>query len=282
MNKNILKVSTNIIQIIIGALTMAFGISMFLLPNQLSSGGFSGIATIFYYCLNIPMGTTILMLNVPLFIFSFFKVGKKFFFRALFGTICLSLFIDLFGKITPFTDDLFLDSIYGGIIIGIGNAIILKANASTGGTELIISIIKEYRSNLKTGNMLTIVDIVIVTINVIVFGRIEIGLYSAIAIYIIGIMIDLLFEGINFSKLIFIISDKAEEISEKINLDVKKGTTGLYGKGMYTNTEKVVLFCAASRREIIKIKEITNQIDANSFIIISNAREVFGKGFKRT
>ena len=142
--------------------------------------------------------------------------------------------------------------------------------------------IKEYRSNLKTGNMLTIVDIVIVTINVIVFGRIEIGLYSAIAIYIIGIMIDLLFEGINFSKLIFIISDKAEEISEKINLDVKKGTTGLYGKGMYTNTEKVVLFCAASRREIIKIKEITNQIDANSFIIISNAREVFGKGFKRT
>lgn len=138
-----------------------------------------------------------------------------------------------------------------GIIIGIGNAIILKANASTGGTELIISILKEYKSDLKTGNMLMIVDVVIVAINVFVFGRIEIGLYSAIAIYLIGIMIDLLFEGINFSKMIFIISDKSDEISSRIGIDVKKGTTGLYGKGMYTDSNKIVLLCVASRREII-------------------------------
>ena len=113
MEKKILRNIIDIVQIITGALTMALGISVFLLPNQSSSGGFSGIATIFYYFLNIPMGITILVLNIPLFIFAFFKIGRKFFLRAIFGTILLSIFIDLFGKIVPFTDDLFLDSIYG-------------------------------------------------------------------------------------------------------------------------------------------------------------------------
>lgn len=278
--KKIIKNVLDSIQLVVGTIIMGFGVSIFLLPNQLSSGGFSGIATIFYYCLNIPMGTTIILLNIPLFIMAYLKLGKKFFFRAVVGTVLLSVFIDLFENITPFTDDLFLNSIYGGIVIGIGTAITLKAKGSTGGTELIITILKEYKSNLKTGNMLVIVDIIIVAVNVFVFGRVEIGLYSAISIYIIGKMIDLLFEGINFSKMIFIISDRAEDISWKINLEIEKGATGLYGKGMFTDTEKIVLFCVASRREIVKIKEIANQVDPKSFIIISNAREVFGEGFK--
>lgn len=125
-------------------------------------------------------------------------------------------------------------------------------------------------------------DIIIVTLNVIFFKEIEVGLYSAITIYLMGKMIDILFEGIYFTKLLLIVSDKNEEIAKQIGEKIKRGTTGLYGKGMYTNEEKLVLMCATSRRDIAKVKMIARKIDPNSFIIITNSREVVGLGFKKT
>ena len=124
-------------------------------------------------------------------------------------------------------------------------------------------------------------DIVIVTLNVFFLKKIEIGLYSAIAIYLMGKMIDILFEGIYFTKLVLIISNKNEMIAKEIGEKIKRGTTGLYGKGMYTNEEKLVLICAASRGDISKIKMVARKIDSNSFIIVTNSREVFGLGFKK-
>lgn len=127
-----------------------------------------------------------------------------------------------------------------------------------------------------------IMDTVIVTLNVIFLKEIEIGLYSAIAIYLMGKMIDILFEGIYFTKLLLIISDKNEEIAKQIGVRIKRGTTGIFGKGMYTNEEKLVLMCAAARGDITKIKMIARKIDPNSFIVITNSREVVGQGFKTT
>ena len=129
-------------------------------------------------------------------------------------------------------------------------------------------------------NVIIIIDTVIVAINVVFFREIEIGLYSAIAIYLMGKIIDIIFEGIYFTKLLIIISDKNEKIAEEIGEKISKGTTGLYGKGMYTNQEKLVLMCAASRGDVSKVKQIARKIDPNSFIIIANAREVVGLGFK--
>ena len=259
---------------------MEFGVSSFLLPNQLSSGGFSGVATITYYLLNIPMGLMIMILNVPLFIFAGYKIGKDFFIKSLIGTASLSIFIDIFDKYPAVTTDRFLACIYGGAIIGIGTAVILRVGASTGGTELIANIIKIYNPHISMSSYLTAIDIIIIALNVIFFKHIEIGLYSAIAIYLYGQMIDIIFEGVYYTKLMFIISDKNKEIAKEITKEVKRGVTGLYGKGMFKEQDKLVLICAVSRGDISKIKDIAKKIDEKSFIIIANAREVLGKGFK--
>ncbi len=280
MKINIKEILIECIETIIGTAIMAIGISLFLLPNQLSSGGFSGIATITYYLLNIPVGTMVLALNIPLFIMAFFKIGKNFFFKSLLGTISLSVFIDFFEKFTPLTQDRFLACIYGGIIIGVGTAIVLRSKSSSGGTDLISNIIREYNHKIRMGTVIVIVDTIIIALNIIFFRELEIGLYSAIAIYLDGKMIDIIFEGIYFTKLLFIISDKNEKIAEAIGEKIKKGSTGLYGKGMYSNQDKLILVCAAPRSDIAKIKELARDIDSHCFIILSNAREVFGEGFK--
>ncbi len=278
---NIPKIIIEIVLTIIGALIMALGVSLFLLPNQLSSGGVAGVATITYYLLKIPMGTMILLINVPLFMMAFFKVGKSFFVKSLIGTIALSYFIDFFDKFEPLTNDRFLACIYGGILLGLGTAIILKVNSSTGGSDIVSFIVNEYKPNVKVGNLIMIIDIIIVALNVVFFKEIEIGLYSAIAIYLMGKMIDILFEGIDFTKLLLIISDKTEEIAEEVGEKVQRGATGIYGKGMYTNEDKLILMCAASRGDVNRIKVIAKKIDPKSFIIITNSREVVGLGFKK-
>lgn len=267
--------------ILIGCLISSIGISVFLLPNQLSNGGFAGIATIGYYFFKIPMSRTILLLNIPFFIWGYFKLGKSFMLKTIITTILYSIFIDIFSKIPPLTDDRFLASIYGGIIVGLGLALIFKAGSSTGGTDLIAYIVQSYKNGFKISNILVILDIFVVTLNLIFFKQIEIGLYSTIGIYIIGKMLDVVFEGINFSKMIYIISEKYEDIADKITQDMHRGLTGFYGKGMYTNKEKTIILCVTNRRNVIFIKNIAQEIDPYAFIIITDAREVYGLGFKK-
>ena len=281
--KKLLKVKEFLIDMIyltLGCAIMAIGTAVFLLPNQLSTGGFTGIATIFYYLFHFSMGTVILALNIPFFILAFFKIGKKLVIKSIIGTSLLSLFIDLFEKIPTLTNDRLLACIYGGIFIGLGLALVLKANASTGGTDLITYIARAYKPYMKTSSIIVVVDVIIIGLNVIFFKKVEIGLYSAISIYLMGKMIDIVFEGINFTKMVYIISQKYEEISKEIDKQLQRGSTGIYAKGMYTNTDKMMLMCVGARNEVARMKQIATQIDPKAFIIISNARETWGKGFK--
>ena len=265
---------------IIGAFIMAFAVSFFLLPNELSSGGFSGIATILYYKLKVPMGITIAFLNIPLFLMAGYKIGKKFFAKSIVGTVSLSAFIDILDGFEPLTNDKMLAAIYGGLLTGIGTAVILKSHSSTGGSDLLTNIIKRFNSKIEMGRVITIIDAVIVFSNVIFLQKIEIGLYSAITIYLMGLMIDVVFEGIFFSKLIFIISDKNELIAKEIQTKINRGITGLNGKGMYKNKEKLILMCAVGRRDIANIKKLIKNIDKDAFVVVTNSREVLGAGFK--
>lgn len=268
--------------LILGCIIMAFGTSCFLLPNQLSSGGFAGIATIIYYLFNIPLGTVMLILNIPLLLFAFFRSGKELLIKSIIGTFILAFFIDLFDKLPLLTEDRLLACIYGGIAMGLGTAIILKVGGSTGGSDLLAYVIRSYRPHYRSSNLIVVVDIFIITLNVLFFREIEIGLYSAIAIYIMGKMIDIVFEGVYFTKILFIVTEQYEKIAEDIAKRLDRGSTGIYAKGMYSNENKMMLFCVGSRNEIAKIKQITTEIDPKAFIVIANAREVWGKGFRKT
>ena len=274
------RIILEIVGTILGAFIIAVAVSLFLLPNKLSSGGVAGLATITYYLFNIPMGISMLIINIPLFFMSILKIGKIFFVKSVIGTITLSMFIDILDKVTPLTGDKFLACIYGGILMGLGTAIILKCNSSTGGTDLFSYIAKIYKPTLKVGEIIFLIDIVIVALNMIFLREIEIGLYSAIAIYLMGKFIDILFEGIYFTKLIYVVSDNTEEIAEKIGKEIGRGTTGIYGKGMYTNTDKLILMCAVTRKDVGHTIQIIRKIDKRSFVIITNSREVLGLGFK--
>lgn len=274
------KVVLAYIGITIGALLMAVGISLFLVPNELSTGGFSGISLITYYLFKFPLGTTMLILNIPLLIIAFFKIGKELFFRSIYGTVLLATFVDWLDRLKPLTQDRFLACIYGGILVGIGTAVILKLNGSTGGSDLLSYVIKEFRTQYRSSSLILIIDFIIITVNVFVFKTIEVGLYSTIAIYLMGKMIDIIFEGANFAKVILIISPKYREIAKQIGDEVKRGSTGIVSRGMYTSEERMTLLCVGSRTESYVIENIAKKIDKNSFIIIINAREVLGKGFK--
>lgn len=274
------KIIVEGLYIIVGCALMAMGTSLFLLPNQLSSGGFAGISTIIYYLFGLPLGTTMLILNIPLFIMAIIRVGKEVAIKGILGTIILSAFIDIFERFNPLTQDGFLACIYGGILVGLGTAIVLKANASTGGTDLLSYIIRSFKPNYRAGNLIVIVDTAIVLLNVIFFREVEIGLYSAIAIYLNGKMIDIVFEGIYFTKTMFIVSNHYKEIAQEIGEKLDRGSTAVYAKGMYTKEKRMMLWCVASRGEVAKIKQIAQEIDPRAFIVISSAREAWGKGFK--
>ena len=267
--------------ITIGALIMAIGVSLFLLPNELSTGGFSGLGTIAYYIFKFPLGVTTLILNIPLLLIAHFRISKELFLKSIYGTVALSLLIDVLDKLQPIIEDKFLGCIYGGILMGVGTAIILKVNGSTGGSDLLSYVIKSFRPQYKSGTLILSIDATIIMLNVLVFRTISIGLYSAIAIFLMSKMIDLIFEGVNFTKVLLIISPEYKEIAKTIGKNVDRGSTALYSKGMYTNEEKMTLLCVGSRNEAYHIQYLARQKDKNAFIIIMNAREVLGKGFKK-
>ena len=265
---------------ILGTCLCGLGVGSFLLPNRLSSGGFSGVATVLYYFFGWNVGITVILLNIPLFIIAFIRIGRKFFLKTIFGTIFLSIFIDFFSRFSLITDDRFLSCIYGGVLVGIGTGFIFKANTSTGGSDLIVQIAKSFNVNITSGKLLNLIDIGVVFINVLFFKELEIGLYSAIAIFLDGVMIDIIFEGINFSKMIFIVSDKSGEVLQCLHNDINCGVTEFYGRGTYKEIDKNIIMTVVGRREVIQIKQKVHEIDDSAFIIVSNAREVYGLGFK--
>lgn len=282
-NINIMEIFYDIIMIAFGSFLVSFGINLFLLPLKLTTGGVSGIATILYYKLSIPMGITVILLNIPLFIISLIKLGIKSSIKTILATALLSFFLDIFTFDTIVSKnitDLFTSCIFGGLIIGTGLSIVFKAGASTGGSDLLAQIIYKTFPVQSLSKVLLVIEFVIITSIVIVFKNINIGLYSLIAMFISTKMVDLIFEGTNYTRVVNIITKKPENIVNDILNELKRGATLTKSIGARTNEEYTVITCVMTRTQIAKIKRILKKYDRDALMYIATTNEVLGKGFK--
>lgn len=276
----------NYIYIIIGCLIVATSINIFLIPNKITTGGANGVATVIYYLFKIPVSLTILLLNLPLFIIALKNIGLKFCSKAIVGTVFLAVFIwltDILRTVSwlSFSEDLFLTSIFGGITMGVGMSIVFKGEGSTGGSDLLAQIIYKKRNASSLGQIILLIDTVVITILVIAFKDINYGLYSVVSLYLSKKTIDIMFEGIGSTKVITIITRKGEEIAKEIIQKTDRGVTinaNVIGK--YTDRKYDQVISIVNTSDLSKIKKIIKKIDKTSFVYISNTSEVLGLGFK--
>ena len=283
-NKNkIIEFTIELIYVVIGAAFIALGINLFLLPNKMTTGGASGIATVLYYVFNIPMGITTIIINIPLFIFAILKLGKSFTIKTIISTTLLSVFLDTF-KFEEFAKllnlDLIISCILGGITVGIGLSLTFKAEASSGGSDLLANIIYKIKKVDSVSQILLIIEVVIISTVIFVFRDANLGLYSIIAMYLSTKVIDIIFEGIYYTKVATIITDNKDGIVYKILNNIKRGATITEAKGAHTNSTKYVITCIISRSQIAKIKQIVREEDDDAIMYFSSANEALGLGFK--
>lgn len=277
-NEHIVK---DIIMVIIGAFISALAINMFLIHAKLLSGGLSGVTLIVQYITGFPAAYTLLILNIPLFFISYKKVNKKFTFLSLIGTIALSvglIITEPFKNIIQVNDILLL-GLYGGVLNGIGIGIVFSNYGSTGGLDIVSEVIKKKYSNFEIGTISFIVNFVIVSISAFIFGLTS-ALYTLVSMYITSYVTDKVIKGFNRQKLILIITEKEDEVSEVLMRELNRGVTFLYAKGAYTKKDKKVLYCVVSLTQLPKLKLIVKDIDEGAFISILDASEVEGRGFK--
>jgi uncharacterized membrane-anchored protein YitT (DUF2179 family) len=274
--------------IIIGTTIIAAGINFFYASTKLVTGGISGLAIVVEYVSEnawgwgIPLWLTNIVVNIPLFAISIKQRGKAFGGKSLFASTCLSLALWYTSFLpTPLPadqTDLLLSSIFGALFVGTGIGLVLRASATTGGTDMLASIIKFKYKSAQISKLMLIIDSTIILIGCYIFG-VQKAMYALICVYVTSKVIDTILEGMNFSKAAFIISDKSEIIAEKIMKELPRGVTGIYGRGMYTKKQKELLFVVVAKKEIIKLQQIVKNIDPKVFITVTDVREVMGQGF---
>jgi len=280
----ILMILKDVVFIILGAYLVSIGINMFLLPHKMTTGGASGIATIFYYLFNVPMGLSILIINLPLFLISMYKFGIKFSFKTIIATAIMSVFLEMFNYdliIANNPTDLFTSCIFGGLIVGFGLSLVLKAGASTGGSDLLAQIIVKFTNAQSLSSVLLVIESIIIISIIIVFKNINIGLYSIIALFVSTKVIDLIFAGVDYIKVVTIITKRSDKVIEPILKDLKRGATVTNSMGAHSGEEITTITCIITRPEIAKIKQIIRDNDSNAIMYITTANEAIGNGFNK-
>ena len=286
MSRNIYKrpLVRDYILLTLGTALMAVSIQCIYDPISLVTGGFTGLAIIVKELTGellpggIPLWLTNLVLNIPVFLFALKLKGKRFIGRTLIGTFLLSAWLYVIPSVDLTQGDYILAALFGGLIGGIGIGFVLLGRATTGGTDMVASLIQHYMRHYSIVQIMQVLDGLIVLCGLFVFG-IRAGLYAIVAIFITSKVSDTLMEGLKFSKVAYIISDRHELIAKKIMEEMDRGVTGLMAKGMYSGAEKCMLYCVVSQKEIVEVKEIAAEIDPEAFVIVSDAREVLGEGF---
>ena len=268
---------------LLGSLLYAVSVNVFSAPNNIAPGGFTGIATMLNYMFGLPIGITILVMNVPFFILGAVQLGKKFLAKVIAATILSSVVIDLTAPFMPaYRGDMMLCCIFGGILSGAGLALIFLRGGATGGTDLIAKLVSKYVRFISLAHLLLIADIVVVLTTIPVYRTIESPLYAFIFIFVTTKVIDMVMYGNDSGtgKMMFIISQKNQEIKKHILEDMDRGVTELKSRGGYSGIEGEVLLCAVRRGEMHRTLDIVKKADDRAFVIVGDAHEITGEGFK--
>lgn len=271
---------TKLLLIMLGAFIYSFSISLVLSPNNLAPGGISGVSIIINYITGFPIGTMSFILNIPLLIISFFKFGKKFFFFTIYAISVSSVFTDTLANFSPLTNDYILAALVGAALNGVGLGLIFKCGSTSGGTDIIVRLLKIKFPHIGAGILLICIDMVVVVSSGIVFKNIEAALYAAICVILAGIIMDKVLYGTDEAKLVYIISDKSNEIINALLINLEIGVTSLSGKGAYSNIPKNIVLCAMKKQNLPKVQSLIRDVDPNAFLIVSSATEIMGEGFK--
>lgn len=267
------------IHVLIGSAIIAIGFNVFLLPNEIASGGVSGISTILYGLLGWKPAFVQWALNIPLFIAGIVFLGRQFGIKTLVGTVFLPFVVFWTENWEPWTMNPLLASIFGGITVGLGIGIVFRGKGSTGGTDLAAQIVHKY-TGMTLGSCVAFIDGVIVLSAALAFD-IEKGLYAVIGLYVTSKTIDMVQLGLGRSKMVYIITNRQAEVRDAIYKVVNRGVTKLPAYGGYTNEEKPIVLVVVHQTEFTKLKEVVQTVDPRAFVIVADAHEVLGEGFKR-
>lgn len=268
----------DIILIAAGLLITGAGYRMYLVPNNIAAGGFTGIGQILNAIFGVNIGLMVALLNIPLFLLSMRSMGLRFGLRSLLVMLALSALID-YLPIGAVTDDMLLSTVFGGVICGLGFGLIIRGNATTGGTDMLATLINKRIPVIKVGMGILLTDGFVVIASAFVFDQIA-AMYALISVVIMNLTVDFVLDGPNSANCFIIISDKPDLIADKIMHEMERGVTALKGRGMYSNTEKDVLLCVINRFESMRLRAIISSVDPAAFIIVEKTHEVLGEGFK--
>ena len=269
----------SIIFTIIGPAITGFGVSTMLTPNKIVCGGVSGISTILYQTLEFPPGLTFAIINIFLLLIGLKFLGKEFTLKTLLGSGLLSLFVQLFSYLPAVTNNVLLATIYGGTLYGIGLGITFVGGASCGGTDILGRLIQYFLPRFPIGKLLLVVDSLVIGASLIVFKNTELVLFGIFAMFFSSFFIDWLIKKLNVSKIVFVITSKGEEISERLISTSHRGVTVINAVGAYSSEDKKLLFCALKDREVEAFQKKILSIDKDAFIVYSESQQIFGNGF---
>ncbi len=273
-------IALDLIKTVVGCAIFGLGFDLFLLPNNLNAGGISGLAMVFVHLAKIgTIGTFTAIMNLPLFILAGVKIGKKFFFSSLLGMLLSSVSIDLFAIIpSPSTEPL-VGALYGGAICGLGLGIVFSTGGSTGGSDIIVRLLKRKWPNVPIGIINTCFDLGVAVLTGLVFWDVDRALYSGVAIFITGRVIDAVVYSFDYSRVALIISKRYEEVANGIAHQLDRGVTFLDGQGYYSRDDTKVVLTAVKRQQLAELKSLVVSIDPSAFIIVQEAHQVLGDGF---
>ena len=263
-----------------GTSLTAFAISVFYTPNRIVNGGVSGIATILFYALNIPTGLSFFVINILLLVLALRVLSRSFVINTIACSVFLSMMVQVFSCVPPITHDIFLATVFGSVLYGIGIGMTLANGASTGGTDIVGRLFQHFLPNIRIGTYLLIVDSTIISISLIVFKQRDLAMYGIVALCVSSFAINRLIQKLNISKLAFVITSRGFEISKKLISTSPRGITIINATGAYTMTDKNVLMCAMKESEAEEFQEKITNIDKEAFVIFSESQQILGNGFR--